>query len=516
MRVDRLTLDGFRNYRRQALELDESCNVIYGENAQGKTNLLEAVVYLSCGRSPRAHGDRELIGFERQDAFVTGHIYSREREFTTEIQLFREKRRRMTVNGVPARTNAALSDVLHTVFFCPEDLFLIRAGAAERRRFMDQSLCQLRPRYAEALAEYGRLYDHKTRILRDSEEHPHLLDMLPDFNERLCRVGAVLIGYRARYCAALADYAGQAHGECSGEKEELTLTYQTVRTVTDPFGPQMDIYQALRQHMEDHAAAERASRLCLSGPHKDDLEVLVLENNSTQAETFACYGRAQQQYPNCRVLTCKGGFNFSAINNFGARHATGEHLLLLNNDIQVETPGFVRELLSYSQRPDVGAVGAKLFYPDGTIQHAGVFIGLGGSAGHSHKGHPRDSGGDMYRLATTQNMCAVTGACLMVKKELYDRFGGLDEENFAVAYNDVDFCLRLWQSGLLNVMTPFATAVHHESKSRGDDTRAGGEKQARYEREKARFCARYAGLMQQGDPYYNPHFTLLYENYGYK
>ena len=97
-----------------------------------------------------------------------------------------------------------------------------------------------------------------------------------------------------------------------------------------------------------------------------------------------------------------------------------------------------------------------------------------------------------------------------------DRFGGLDEENFAVAYNDVDFCLRLWQSGLLNVMTPFAAAVHHESKSRGDDTRAGGEKQARYEREKARFCARYAGLMQQGDPYYNPHFTLLYENYGYK
>ena len=290
MRVDRLTLDGFRNYRRQALELDESCNVIYGENAQGKTNLLEAVVYLSGGRSPRAHGDRELIGFERQDASVTGHIYSREREFTTEIQLFREKRRRMTVNGVPARTNAALSDVLHTVFFCPEDLFLIRAGAAERRRFMDQSLCQLRPRYAEALAEYGRLYDHKTRILRDSEEHPHLLDMLPDFNERLCRVGAVLVGYRARYCAALADYAGQAHGECSGEKEELTLTYQTVRTVTDPFGPQMDIYQALRQHMEDHAAAERASRLCLSGPHKDDLEVLI---NGRSARQFASQGQVR-------------------------------------------------------------------------------------------------------------------------------------------------------------------------------------------------------------------------------
>ena len=287
--------------------------------------------------------------------------------------------------------------------------------------------------------------------------------------------------------------------------------YRTRYDVTRP--GRVTVLIPNKDHSEDLAR-------CLESLYRnagwDDLEVLVLENNSTQAETFACYGRAQQQYPNCRVLTYKGGFNFSAINNFGARHATGAHLLLLNNDIQVETPGFVRELLSYSQRPDVGAVGAKLFYPDGTIQHAGVFIGLGGSAGHSHKGHPRDSGGDMYRLATTQNMCAVTGACLMVKKELYDRFGGLDEENFAVAYNDVDFCLRLWQSGLLNVMTPFAAAVHHESKSRGDDTRAGGEKQARYEREKARFCARYAGLMQQGDPYYNPHFTLLYENYGYK
>ena len=202
MRIDKLTLDGWRNYRRQTLDFDGSCNVIYGENAQGKTNLLEAMVYLSCGKSPRAHGDRELIGFDRQEASVTAQLLSRERVFTTDIQLFRGRRRKMTVNGVPAKTSAALSDVLHTVFFCPEDLFLIRAGAAERRRFMDLSLCQLRPRYAEALAEYGRLYEHKTRILRDSEEKPQLLELLPEFNQRLCRVGAVLIGYRARFCPA--------------------------------------------------------------------------------------------------------------------------------------------------------------------------------------------------------------------------------------------------------------------------------------------------------------------------
>lgn len=247
----------------------------------------------------------------------------------------------------------------------------------------------------------------------------------------------------------------------------------------------------------------------------EDLEILILENNSQERETFALYDRLQREDTRCRVLTYEGGFNFSAINNFGAQAARGEYLLLLNNDVELETPDFVREMLSYAQRPDVGAVGAKLFYPDGTVQHAGVFIGIGGSAGHNHKGHPRNSAGDMYRLATTQNLCAVTGACLMVKSELYARFGGLDAENFAVAYNDVDFCLRLWQAGYLNVMTPFAQATHYESKSRGDDTRAGGEKQARYEAERTRFRTRYANLLQRGDPYYNPHLTLLYENYGY-
>ena len=279
MRVDALHLQGWRNYGTQALTFDPSCNVIYGENAQGKTNLLEAIVYLSCGKSPRAHGDKELIGFDMQEAALLGDIFSRQREFVTDIRLFRGKRRKMTVNGVPAKNSAALSDVLHTVFFAPEDLFLIRAGAAERRRVMDLSLCQLRPRYAEALSQYSRLYEHKTRILRDSEDKPELLDLLPEFNEGLCRSGAVLVGYRARFCAVLAEYARQAHYECSGEREELTLTYQTVRTVADPLGSQADIYAALAAHMESHQAAERASKLCLSGAHKDDIEVLVNERS---------------------------------------------------------------------------------------------------------------------------------------------------------------------------------------------------------------------------------------------
>ncbi len=270
MQIDRLLLEGFRNYDSQQLTFDGSCNVIYGENAQGKTNLLEAIVYLSCGRSPRTHADRELIGFDRDRARLVGHIQAREREFETEILLNRGRRRRMTVNGVAARNGGDLSQVLHTVFFSPEDLFLIREGAAARRRFMDQSLCQLRPRYAEALMEYGRLYDHKTRILRDSDEYPQLLDTLPDFNHRLCQVGAVLISYRARYVQALAVHARRAHWECSGEREDLALTYQTVKTVEDPLGPVQDIAGALEEHQAKHYQAELASRLCLSGPHKDD------------------------------------------------------------------------------------------------------------------------------------------------------------------------------------------------------------------------------------------------------
>lgn len=290
MRINELTLSGFRNYGCQSLTFDPDCNVIYGENAQGKTNLLEAVVYLSCGKSPRTHADRELIGFDAQGALLEGRIFSRDREFVTRVELNRGKKRKMTVNGVTAKNAAALSDVLHTVFFAPEDLFLIRDGAAARRRFMDLSLCQLRPRYAEALAEYHRLYEHKTRILRDSEENPGLLRMLPDFNERMCRVGAVLIHCRARYCRSLQSFAGTAHADCSGGREELSLRYETVKTVTDPFGSMEHITQELRDHQESHYPAEISSRLCLSGPHKDDF---LVEINGLNARQFCSQGQVR-------------------------------------------------------------------------------------------------------------------------------------------------------------------------------------------------------------------------------
>ena len=266
---------------------------------------------------------------------------------------------------------------------------------------------------------------------------------------------------------------------------------------------------------KDHTAdLDRCLTSLYQNAGYDNFEVLVIENNSTDPATEAYYQTLPERFARCRVVRYQGAFNFSAINNFGAQFAKGEHLLLLNNDIEILSGDFLRELLSYSQRPDVGAVGAKLYYPDDTIQHAGVLMGINGSAGHSHKSYPRTAVGDLYRLVTTQNYMAVTGACLMTKASLYHAAGGLDEEKFAVAYNDVDYCLKLWGQGLLNVYTPRAEAYHYESKSRGLDTLS--ENAQRYEREKANFYAKYKQYIDNYDPYYNPHFNNLFENFGLK
>ena len=290
MRIDRLELESFRNYGRQAVDFDPRCNVIFGENAQGKTNLLEALVYLSCGKSPRARTDKEMIGFDAPSARMTAKAFARDRDFKVQVDLYRDRRRKMSVNGVAAKNSAALSQVYNTVFFCPEDLFLIREGAAARRKFMDMALCQLRPRYAAALAEYHRTYDHKTRILRDSEERPDLLATLPDFNERLVRFGAVLIHYRRQFAVRLNEYAAMHHFECSGGKEKLEIAYKTVSSVTDPEADVSVITEQLRQHMESHYAAELASRLCLSGPHKDDLLVTI---DGRDAKSYASQGQTR-------------------------------------------------------------------------------------------------------------------------------------------------------------------------------------------------------------------------------
>ena len=283
-------MHNFRNYAEQNVDFSPDINVIVGENAQGKTNMLEAIGFLSRAQSERTRTDKELIRFGENEARVAGDIVSRDRGFHVEIGIFAGKRKKIEVNRVPVKRASELSGVLGTVFFCPEDLLLIREGAAARRKFLDRSLCQLRPRYAAALAEYERLYEHKTRILRDGEENPSLRDALPEFNTRMAIAGAVLIHYRARYCARLAEYAAAAHRECSGGKETLTLRYETVKTVEDPFAEQGKIIEQLMRHQREHEQAELASRLCLSGPHKDDVAV---EIGGEAARKFSSQGQTR-------------------------------------------------------------------------------------------------------------------------------------------------------------------------------------------------------------------------------
>ena len=290
MHLKTLKLQNFRNYEDESFALDPAVNLICGENGQGKTNLLEAAAACSTMRLFRTAQKKEGLRFGADDARICAEFEAQGRDHTLELRLSRLKAMEIYKNGVRQKRQSDVQGLLKTVLFCPEDLMLVRAGAAARRRFLDTALCQLRPNYARYLEEYNRLHDHKTRILRDAEEHPSLLDALPDFNLRMAQCGAVLIYYRARFCKLLADYAASAHRECSGVREELTLAYRTVSTVADPMAPQETVFEQLMAHQRDHYHAELASRLCLSGPHKDDIEVSI---GGAAARAFSSQGQTR-------------------------------------------------------------------------------------------------------------------------------------------------------------------------------------------------------------------------------
>ena len=297
--------------------------------------------------------------------------------------------------------------------------------------------------------------------------------------------------------------------------------------------PRISIIIANKDHVAD---LRRCVSSILEKSTYDNYEIIIVENNSSENETWEYYSELlgypyletakkmtvcgrdggilhrekngqTADTPQISVVAYSGEFNYSAVNNLGVSYAQGEYILLLNNDTEVITVNWMEEMLMYAQRQDVGAVGAKLYYGDKTIQHAGVVIGLGAhrTAGHTHYKQHRQNLGYMGRLCYAQDVSAVTGACLLVKKSLYQEAGGLDE-GFAVSLNDVDFCLKLRQKGLLNVFTPFAELFHYESVSRGLDD--SGEKAARYDRESERFREKWKEVLAKGDPYYNPNFSL--------
>jgi GT2 family glycosyltransferase len=244
----------------------------------------------------------------------------------------------------------------------------------------------------------------------------------------------------------------------------------------------------------------------ISNTRYDEFRVLGVDNGSVETLTLELKDHYERETERVRFVALDEPFNFSQIVNFGVKHAKGEHVVLMNNDIQVINCDWLEAMLEHSQRSEIGAVGAKLYYPDDTIQHAGIAIGIGSYAGHPHKHVEGGFSGYLNRLHNIQNVSAVTGAMMMVKREVYEAVGGFDEHLFKIACNDVDFCLRLRNMGLLNLFTPYARAYHHESVSRGyEDT---PEKKIRFEGEVEAFQKRHAEALSVGDPYYNRHFRL--------
>jgi len=290
MTVNELFLDGFRNYCGVTAQFDDGVNVITGRNAQGKTNLIEAIYYIAAGRSFRPASDKELITFDRETACIRASIDSSERKQTLEARFFRGRRRELYANEVRLKKATELTGRLTAVLFSPDDLTLIKDGAAVRRKLMDSCLSQLRPGYLAALTEFNKLYEHKTRILKDHHEKPALLDLLDDFDLRLAQQSARLIYYRAAFAEGLSKRAAAIHQEFAGGTEALTINYKTVGRM-DPSGKKpTELLPELLEHQRDHRHAELRSGMCLSGAHKDDL---AIEINGTEARKYASQGQAR-------------------------------------------------------------------------------------------------------------------------------------------------------------------------------------------------------------------------------
>ena len=346
-------------------------------------------------------------------------------------------------------------------------------------------------------------------ILRLTDNAEHVVHVPKVLYYWRSHAGSVASGISAKPYAILAAKGAVAeHLRKHGfDHFEITSTraFETIFRIQYQIlgNPKVSIVIANKDHEQD---LRRCITSIVEKSTYDNIEIIVVENNSTTQEIKEYYKELTES-GQAKVVTYEGAFNYSAVNNLGVSHAEGEYILLLNNDTEVITVNWIEEMLMYAQREDVGAVGAKLYYEDKTIQHAGVVIGLGAhrTAGHIHYKQARQNLGYMGRLCYAQNLSAVTGACLLVKKSLYEAAGGLDT-GFAVSLNDVDFCLKLRKMGYLNVWTPFAELYHYESISRGLDT--DGEKAERYNKESEMFRKKWKEVLDQGDPYYNVNFSL--------
>ena len=344
-------------------------------------------------------------------------------------------------------------------------------------------------------------------------------------DEEICHIPKILYHWRCHedstaenpesklYAFEAGRRAVQAHYERTGIhaevfKGEYLGLYRT-KFIRD-HDPLISIIIPNKDHIDD---LKRCMESIEQKSTYKNYEYIIVENNSTDSATFEYYKKLEAENPKVRMVYWDGVFNYSAINNYGASFAKGEYLLLLNNDTEIINSDCLEELLGYCMRKDVGAVGARLYYEDDTIQHAGVVIGFGGIAGHCFVQQKRGTTGYCHRIICAQDYSAVTAACMMVKKSAFDAVGGLSEE-LAVAFNDIDFCMKLRKAGYLIVYNPYAELYHYESKSRGlEDT---PEKVARFNKEIATFEKKWPEILENGDPYYNPNLTLKSQDFSLK
>lgn len=424
--------------------------------------------------------------------------------------------------------------------------------------------------YLEKYPQTDMLYTDEDKVTEDLSAHfqPHLK---PDFNLDLLRSNNYICHFLI-VKRTLALRAGEFRQEYEGAQDydfvlrcadqacrighvpEILYHWRTSRSSTaDNPASKMYAYDAGKRAIEAHLQrrgekgevslkkdlgfyrvvypVKKQERISVVIPSKDqwetlkacldsirekttypDYEIIVVENNSREPETFEYYKTIDGR-DNIRVITWDKPFNYSAINNFGIRHASGQYVICLNNDIQVITGGWMEELLGVCQREKVGVVGAKLYYPDDTIQHAGIVVGIGGIAGSLFVGMKRERSGYLHKASLMQDLSAVTAACMMVKKKAFEEAGGF-EEKLAVAFNDVDLCLKIREKGYLVVYDPYVEMYHYESKTRGrEDTK---EKVRRFQGEIEYMRTRWIGILKEGDPCYNKNLSLSKWNYSLK
>jgi len=357
-----------------------------------------------------------------------------------------------------------------------------------------------------------------------SQDHDLFL-RLTSIAENIVHIPKILYYWRSHSSSVASDVSSKSYAVEAGKKAvaDNIKTYGYSAYVTSSRAnptmyrikyelkaqPKVSIIIPNKNHLED-------LKKCISSILKlstyKNYEIIIVDNGSNEPNLFEYYKELKKNSV-IKICSLDIEFNFSKLNNFAVSFAKGDYYILLNNDIEIITPEWIEEMLMYVQREDVGAAGAMLYYPDDTIQHAGIIVGLGGVAGHCFLKEPRNSIGYMGRLCYAQNLSAVTAACMMVKASVFKEVGGLDE-TFEIAYNDVDFCLRIRKAGYLIVWTPFAEAYHYESKSRGYENTP--EKIERFNKEKAHFQNKWKNFLLAGDPYYNPNLAIDTGNFDIK